>query len=376
MKICILTQPLKFNYGGILQAYALQKVLKQMGHSPITLNYDKPYKLTKKTILKRIIAKLILGKRISVFGRIAFPELNKHLMRFVSENIDCSELIYAPLSYDHIKKYDFDAFIVGSDQVWRKAYSPYLPTFFLDFLTDKENVKKLAYASSFGIPSFDVNKDELNTYASLIKQFDAISVREKDAIDIVKNDLKSNATQVLDPTMLIDSSEYIKLIEKDLAQNETKTSPKQCFGYILDVSDKKKGILENIANKYGLSAKMLSIQQFPPKDFNLESCIQPAVTEWLSMIKNADFVVTDSFHGTVFSILFNVPFAVVANNGRGISRFNTLLETFNLQNRMILSDDPSSLEKLYQSNIDWDAVNATLIQQREKSKKFLSDALQ
>ena len=85
MKICILTQPLKFNYGGILQAYALQRFLINCGHDPITLNYEKRYTLSIKSVIKRIIVRLIFGKRISVFGRYIFPEMNKHLMRFVQE---------------------------------------------------------------------------------------------------------------------------------------------------------------------------------------------------------------------------------------------------------------------------------------------------
>jgi len=377
MKICILTQPLKFNYGGILQAYALQKVLKDMGHNVLTLNYDSTFKLTKKTIIKRIIAKLLWGKRISLLGRIAFPELNKHLRRFISENIDYSELLYAPLKYEHIDKFKFDAFIVGSDQVWRKAYSPHLPTFFLDFLEKNRNVKKIAYSASFGTSEFEVPSSELNQYIRWTQEFNNISVREKDAIKIIRDDLKSNAELVLDPTMLLTPSDYLELIDSDKSRNLIdKDIPKnQCMGYVLDINKNKKSLFDNISKKLGLTGNILSIQQFPPKDFNLDSCIQPPITQWLQMIKNSSFVVTDSFHGTVFSIIFNTPFAVVSNNERGASRFNTLLETFNLKDRMISPDDANATEKILNSKIDWNNVNTILKQCRETSKCFLKSAL-
>lgn len=377
MKICILTQPLKCNYGGILQAYALQKTLKDMGHDVLTLNYDRKIRLSKKTIIKRIVARLLWGKRISIFGNVAFPEINKKLIQFVNENINYSEIIYAPLKYEHIAKYKFDAYIVGSDQVWRSAYSPYLPTFFLDFLKYKGNAKKIAYAASFGTPSFDANLDDLDLYASLAQKFDAISVREKDAINIVENNLKSRAELVLDPTMLLDAHDYTILINK-YKEHDSKNENiigKQCFGYILDVNRNKMAIYKSISSRLNLVHNLLTIQQFPPKNFNLDTCIQPSVTSWLRMIKNSSFVVTDSFHGTVFSIIFNKPFVVIANMERGVSRFNTLLEIFDFSYRIISPDDPDALEKILSSKIDWDKVNEILNQYRKRSNDFLNFAL-
>src|SRR5690606_7594300 len=151
-KIAILTQPLGSNYGGIIQNYALQKVLKDLGHEPITINrkgseWTKAIKLWRR--LKNLINIHVLNK-----NRLTPSDLEKiteHTQKFINENIQLSPLIENTTDLKkHFNKNDFDAVIVGSDQTWRPKYSPNIYNYYLDFLKDNNQIKKLAYASSFG----------------------------------------------------------------------------------------------------------------------------------------------------------------------------------------------------------------------------------
>ena len=218
MKIGILTQPLYANYGGVLQAYALQKTLKNMGHSPITIRYGKkniiPFRKKIISILKRLGARLIWGNRISLsLDTIPFPGTTLHIQNFIADNIAMTQHFYPPLRFEDIAGFCFDAFIVGSDQTWRPCYSPHLPTFFLDFIPEGSSIKKIAYASSFGTDNMEYSEQELGFYAPLMQKFDAVSVREKSAVKICEKFFGVDAKFVLDPTMLLDAQEYETLIK-------------------------------------------------------------------------------------------------------------------------------------------------------------------
>ncbi|MDR1847440.1 MAG: polysaccharide pyruvyl transferase family protein [Bacteroidales bacterium] len=376
MKIGILTQPFSNNYGGVLQNYALQTVLKRQGFEPVTINsYFKP-KLPLRlmlTLLKRCFMKYILKKNIVVRvwpSRKEREIINQHFNRFVGKYICTTDSIHSKIKYEKLQKYSFDAFIVGSDQVWRPRFSPYLTNYFLDFLEGKHNIKKIAYATSFGVDKWEFTPQQTQKCLPLVKQFAAISVRETSAIALCRKYLDVDAVQVLDPTLLLKREDYLLLIE----QENIPKKENLLFTYILNSNKETDRIIKDISSKL-----LLNIGSGMPPNFlhlkkskkDLNDCIYPSILQWLAGFRDAKFVVTDSFHGTVFSIIFNKPFLVFANKNRGNTRFDSILKLFHLENNLITCDAIDS----YLCKPDFTEVNTILKREQEKSLKFLTDAL-
>ena len=381
MKIGILTQPLYENYGGLLQCFALQTILKRLGHEPWIIRRDVYRK--EFTWLERVffnvkqVIKVFLGKKfVNLLSQKKVSYVKKNTKYFISECINPKTEIIT--TTEHLKNYHltnkFDAYIVGSDQVWRPIYSPCITNYFLDFFpTNDNNVKRLAYAASFGIDDWEFSEEETKTCRDLLQKFDAISVREDSAVLLCDKYLnRADAVHVLDPTMLLDKEDYIRLVEKE---NEPK-SPGNLFCYILDEDEKKNEIIEVIAKK----TSAIPFTQMPKckisyenlKD-RLEDCVYPTVTAWLRAFMDAEMVVTDSFHGCVFSIIFNKPFIVYGNKGRGMARFHSLLSIFGLENRLITNSEDALL--VINEPINWEAVNTKKKEWQEKSYNFLKNNL-
>jgi hypothetical protein len=292
--------------------------------------------------------------------------------RFVRENIQTTEISHPPLNFRKISKYKFDAYIVGSCQVWRRAYSSHISNFFLDFLDDLP-VKRVAYAASFGVDRWELSDQQTKVCVPLAQRFNAISVRGKSGIELCRKYLGvDNAVHVLDPTLLLDPEIYISLVEKD----QTPPSDGDLMAYILDKSANNNQITDRISRRFELKPVYI----MPQKKFldydrkSISQCIFPPVTAWLRGYIDAKYVVTDSFHGTVFSILFNKPFVTIGNKKRGQSRFTSLLEMFGLENRLVESVDDLT-DELLTEPINWDDVNARLRERRAESVKFLEEAL-
>ena len=224
MKIAILTQPLRINYGGILQAFALQTVLKRMGHEVIVVNREyNDYETYKNTnipkisfglfllrlfsILKTFI-RILLGNReyvvMSPFsGRYSVLWKGYTVLPFVKNNINRSkEIRYSLVLSKYLQNNKFDCIIVGSDQVWRPKYSPCLTDFFLKGIKDETKIKKIGYAVSFGTDKWEYTYDETKECTQLVKKFDAISVREQSAVKLCKENFGIDAIHLLDPTLL------------------------------------------------------------------------------------------------------------------------------------------------------------------------------
>lgn len=332
-KIAILTQPLGPNYGGILQAFALQHVLREMGHHPITIDRRGSQDRL------RALASLAKGGLLWMTGRQRrirrWPSpkesetICRHTNRFVSEHITTSVPI---TTTDKLRRYieqgEFDAYIVGSDQVWRKAYSPWMPNYFLDFLPEDSQAKRIAYAASFGISKWEFTEAETQLYSRLAKRFDLISVREDSAVALCREHLGVEATHVLDPTMLVDRSVYEELAMSRYAH----PSKGDLFCYILDRTPEKSRLVRETADEQGLTPFEILPREYrslAPRD-DLSEAVLPSVEQWLRSFMDAKYVITDSFHGTVFSILFEKPCIVIQNASRGNDRFQSLLKMLNV----------------------------------------------
>jgi polysaccharide pyruvyl transferase WcaK-like protein len=383
MKILILTQPLRNNYGGILQAYALQTVLKRMGHDAVT--DSKPYINTSVIrriagVIKRIIFRYVLRKNINT--SIFFPffistiqrTINLHTLRFVKENMATVDFFRGKSKPNRSGVKTYDAIVVGSDQVWRKLYSD-VSAHLLDF-TKGMNIKRIAYAASFG-------KDDLSEYtpklikhtAKLAKQFDAISVREDSGVSLCKKYWNVEAIHLLDPTLLLNRNDYIQLIEQD----KRNISPVQgnLFIYILDRTAEKQQVVDKISSTLNLSAfeilpGNISILKNLKEKEKYEKYIFPPVTQWLQSFIDAEFIVTDSFHGTIFSIIFNKPFIVTGNEERGMARISSVLKIFGLENRLIYPPTELNNEIIY-GKIDWNNINNIISDRRKDAINFISD---
>lgn len=364
MKIGILTLPLNTNYGGILQAYALQAVLRRMGHEVILLERkpDLPLPTGFKAKLVALITKCVFGEES--LKLITWRQINS----FVRENMQCRQEVDFE---NYISNSNFDAFVVGSDQVWRPFWKEnYMPDYFLEFARNDNNVRKVAYAASFAVDEWEFTQEETERYASLIKLFDAVSVREASGVDLCKKYFNVDAVQMLDPTLLLESTDYEKLV---IAKREPQNRGNM-FCYILDQSDEKQRIIDSMSKQ--LSASTYEVRRKNSNRlFQLILCKKryqfPAVTKWLRAFMDAEYVITDSFHGCVFSIIFNKPFWAIGNAGRGMARFTSLLKMFGLEARMLFeNDDIDSID--FSKSIDWISVNKIKEQWQEKAFDYLN----
>lgn len=380
MKIGILTQPLQSNYGGLLQNYALQQTLVKAGHEVKTIDWNAGNNL--REVLYRIKVKMMHALSPSKYPASGYwptvkerSVIQRNTNRFVQSYIKHTEVIH---SYKGFVKQStngaYDAFVVGSDQCWRPAYNAFLPSMFLDF-AQKKQVKRIAYAASFGTDKWEFTPQQTNICAALAKMFDLVTVREDSGVKLCKEFLGVDAMHVLDPTMLLTKDDYIQLIEAEKEPHSAGT----LFNYILDPNAKKTAFIQRVAKVQ----KQTSFQVLPKcqaetrtmEDVKnrIEDCVFPSVTAWLRAFMDAEMTIVDSFHGMVFSIIFNKPFWVIGNEERGMSRFTSLLKQFQLEDRLL---DVNHLDDIDCSKpIDWARVNRILEDNQMKSKALLLDQL-
>lgn len=377
MKIGILTLPLNSNYGGVLQAYALQTVLKRMGHDVLEVELKKnlrwqypplwkmPLSFGKRFLFKYIVRRKIQKILLERYERKIYPLLVHDILEFISKYInqfkvdkfiDC--------------KGKFDAWICGSDQIWRYKYYPLfegdIANVYLKFLGD-DSCKRIAYAASFGTDNWEYPAKETAECKNWIQKFDTVSVRENTGVKLCSTYYDIKAKHVLDPTMLLSKEDYVALIEK----SDVPKSKGNLFCYILDNTDEKMNVVKNIEKQRHLSSFFMNGDCGNWTE-DLEKRIQPPVESWLRAFYDSEFIVTDSFHACVFSILFHKQFLVIGNKERGLARIYSLLSMFGLEDRLT-SDTGLDINRM--KTIDYDRVDEILAKHREESRTFLIQAL-
>lgn len=348
-KIGILTfhYPSNKNFGGILQAYAVQKMFENQGNKVELINLI-PFKET----IKTKISTYITGN-----GFIDFSN------KFLKVSNQCKTL--EDLKMLNLK---MSTFVVGSDQVWRPTWlKSYLSHYYFDFVDDKN--KKIAYAASFGTDNWDGGYELTTKIKKLIQRFDYISVREESGVKICKEKFGVDATCVLDPTLMIDKNDY-KIILDDY--NSKHMKKEKFIAYMLLDDNSELRHQSKIMSNY-LSVKNIHINGkflFKNKFF-----IYNKVSCWLNYIKNSELVVTDSFHCTVFSLIFNKKFVVVANPTRGTARLENLLGIVGLKERFFTDIKDVLKSGILDKDIDYVEVEKKLNIHREYSMNFLKKAL-
>lgn len=360
MKIAVLTLPFSNNYGGYLQAYALMEILKKLGHEPELLYVQ----LKNRSQFKKIIGKYFLSKREKLKKIV-----EKNTIYFSDTYINPkTEKIYS--ANDFIKyKNIFDAYIVGSDQVWRPTMNKYIDQAFFGFVT-KPKAILLSYAASFGLDKWEYTEEQTKKFKKEINHFNAVSVREESGIELCEKYFDVKANHVLDPTMLLSVEDYRKIIR----QEKESSFNGELLTYFLDKTEEKQYLEDMVAKVYGLKSYSVNVKS-KGTNVKLEDKIYPTVTSWLKGFDDAQYIVTDSFHGCAFAILFNKPFIVYGNEKRGMARFNSLLKIFGLENRLVLNKKDITIE-MVKKEIPWDKVNTNLRQYQNISREFLINNLQ
>lgn len=363
-KIGILTLPLVDNYGGMLQNIALHGYLKNLGYDVVSINHRRVRYAD--SILKRLAGSVLQYIPFQNYKKFRYEyiQVRKH-KKFLDKYLDKrTQLICTRNDLNKVVNDEkFDAIVVGSDQVWRWEYISHdWSRYFLDFVNSKET-KKIAYAASFGKDSWQ--KKELEGDVSrFLSDFHAVSTREESGVKICQKFGRSDCEHVLDPTLLVGQKFY------DLFPGPLKNNKKSniLLTYILDSAASKNSIVQQALNVLGPNYEL--------NNLGLRSKV--SVDGWVRAFRESEYVITDSFHGMVFSILFNKKFIVLGNEKRGLSRFQSLLNQLGLIERLVAEDSYSANNyiSILKNNIDFERVNFDLERLRLKSSNFLLAAIE
>ena len=380
MKIGIVTFFCVPNYGAMLQAYALWKYLEGRGHEVEFIDYA--FGNTRRIPLwKCFVARHLhncidtIRKKLKLYVRfdiVHFSDAYPRTKRFK---------VMADLEIISNK---YNAIIVGSDQMWNPAWCSgiHLPVVMLDFA--HERVKRISYAASFGTTVWREDQNA-KLAGELLRKFAKISVREESGVKLANElSMRIDAVQMLDPTLLHSADFYRKIIAEAGVAIPRHSQP-TIFRYILDEWDDASAsqkAFEFVKGK--LNLKDTDSDRIPVCGPLALLCKLLGVTAkvsvpvWLSKIATSDFVFTNSFHGTVFAILFHKPFVSLLLRGRmsGMNeRALSLLKKLGLESRAVYADDQLAIKAVVESKIDWRLVDEALISQRVKAIDFIKSAL-
>lgn len=331
MKIAIITQPILQNYGGAIQNFALQHVLNnKFKYDAETIDCPRiPISRFYVFVLSwlKTIALLLTKRKKRHLRKYTHIGCRSEWMRaFVASYIKKTSQ-WKRLTINKFRQKDYDVVVVGSDQVWRPKFVYSIYDYFLLFLKN-ENVTRIAYAVSFGTDEWEYTLKQTKVCSELARKFKAISVREQSGVNLCKEYLGVDASWVLDPTLLLTKEDYMPICEEVPVCAE-----KYLAAYVLDEN-------ENVTTAY---EKEAAARGLVVKKFYADSKSALTVPEWLAMFRDASYVVTDSFHGTVFSIIFGKEFKCVYNEFRGSARFESLLKLYN----------SGQLDEMRKYSLDW-----------------------
>jgi len=358
------------NYGAVIQAAALTYILKKQGFEGAEhIDFIPKSKPPPLPFLKRIIR--LLSKNPFSIIKTKLANNNKTIGNaqtfedFRNNHINRTIKSYSDLEQLSELKDAYSAVIVGSDQVWRVAFTDkFASVYFLSFLST--NTKRISYAASFGLHYWEEEKkSELSlSIKKELQKFDDISVREKSGVNICKDVFDVDATHVLDPTLLVEYSFYQKIL-MNLSNKKSDT----IVYYKLDLNKEFLDFTSSIANQLQCDIQNIYYHE----EMNKKSFTD--VPEWLSKIKNSQLIITDSFHCVCFSIIFKKQFICVANKRRGIERLQSLLGELGLLDRLCFDYSIENREDLLTKKIDYTEIDNKLNLLRNISIEFLSNSL-
>lgn len=360
MKIGILTFHRAYNYGAVLQAYATQEYLKQMGHDVEIVDYMPNYFVERNKLIKFGRGNLISRLKSFVISLLLYRrsvEKANKINCFIDSYFSLSPIKYL---FPFSANYDYDAFIVGSDQVWNPDITNGFDSVFWGRFKIKDGAKIISYAASMSqinLPDF-----EKECVSKLLVNFTSISVRESELALLMQPLVEKKISVVLDPTLLIDSAVWHKL-----AVRPTLDKP-YLLVYTVSKFRETMKMARVIAAERGLSIVVLSgIGNGYNKN---EYFVSPSPEEFVGWFMCADFVLTSSFHGTAFSLIFNKSFYSVSNGTKHDSRQRTLLSSLTLAHRIVSPDQLPTF-----SMIDYTAKDVKMEDIKKQSIGFIRDSL-
>lgn len=344
MRIGLLTYHHSANYGAVMQSYATCRALKELGHEVEFLNFQQDE--------KRSNSSIIFYFKIKAFDRFMtafYPSETKILQSMDDLNAIAS---------------NYDCLVVGSDQVWNPEISKNkCLAYFLDF--GGSDIRRISYASSFGISKWpEQYQNLLPSISGSLHKFYAISVREETGKELLGNLFGLKSQVVLDPTLL--HTDYHE-ITGNISDNE------EVICYLLNRTklQLEKTIL--LSKSLGKTPKMISTIR---PTWGFRYVYPPSIENWIRHIAGAKFVITDSFHGLVFSLIYNKQFVVISpNNGRN-SRLKDLLQSVGIEDRYFDENDKISYNNLIENSIDYNKVNVKLQALKDISWNYLKNAFQ
>ena len=367
MKISLITLHFVKNYGSVLQTYATQKILENYGNEVEVVDYWQPRYLDKNLLNGNLVFSSKWNKNILtriIYKTIKYPSLPKMcnvFNTFLNQQINLTSKRYFTIRQLKESPPCADIYMTGSDQVWNSVGNDQINRmYYLDYAP--EGKKRIAFAASFGRSSLE-NWEKTET-KELLEKYDNISMRESSGVEIVTS-LGLNAVNILDPTLLLNKNDWEQIIK-----NKFNYKHKYLLVYMLKETPENTKYINKVAKIHKLHIIRLA--------YGYHECLKkgkvivlPEVDLFLSLIKNAYAVITNSFHATAFSINFNIPF-ICLQRDRANSRINDLLRLLDLSNRKITNTNNFDLIK---EPINYNKVNEILEVERNKAKMFLLDAL-
>lgn len=378
MKVGILTILNVNNYGAELQCCALYRKLQQLGYDAEVINYlfgihpEHVFDGEKRTVpipLKQLIKVKLLPVVQNMF--CMFHQKNKRLRNkrfdeFHAKYNHLTSTVYPSVKSLYEAKFNYEVLCIGSDQVWNymKGYS--LEPFFACF--DKNNTKKITYASSIGLSSLSVEAEQV--FKKELANFAYISVREQQASEILEKLLNRKIDVVLDPTLILNKQEWIEVAKYDMCPKE-----KYLLVYIVTIKpcDYVLTLARHIAKRRNLKIVRICRDAYPEHSgSDVEEILTAGPSDFVGLFSKAEFVVTNSFHGTVFSINFSKPFySVIKSHHSTNSRLTSILKKLGLEDRIV----PVGSQLPMISDIDFSDPSAKLEAERKLSIEYIKKAL-
>lgn len=360
MKVGIITFHRALNYGALLQAFALRHSLSKFGAEARVLDYRNPVmegmyfypSFSQRKTVKAKIKYLIQGKS-ELKRREKFESYRKTYLNLSEELFTSDDLKIVSETYDR--------FITGSDQVWNYGAHDFDKNYFLQFVNDRN--KKYSYAASFGLSSLP--EDYKEEYRNILGDFAMCSVRERQGLDILSSLGIENQRVDLDPTMLLTKEEWHTQFNIS-----DKPKHKYIFAYYFELTETLRTYIEQLANKTGYMVVFAGNSLKAPFRCRCKGLKTADPIDFVNAISNAEYVVTNSFHGTAFSMIFNKKFYVelLKTDSKVNSRIENILQTFSSEKQIIA---PSKMN----DDVDWDAVNSKMAEMRKESLNYLKEIL-
>ena len=354
------------NYGACLQAFALQYVLKKL-HSEIEyIRYSRTCSKEHASTFSKLCALGIRGL-VHYLKEYSFIKKRKNSFALFREKY----IVRSPISYGNgndlnVLAQKYDAFICGSDMIWSEEFQEDWDFYFLNFAP---KTKSFSYAPSFGKNA--LSEDNKNRVCNYLNEFSRITCREEGGVDLIKSISDIAVKQVLDPTMLLGMDEWNEVINT----RERIVEPPFVFMYLFGEDDPaRKQYISDIEKKYGKAYKLPGCRKEARK-FPVDS-IGPI--EYLRLFRDAEFIVTDTFHGLMFSMIFNKQFVVLDRTdaskwAKYSDRMTSTLDMFGLANRYIFANKMNAGDL---AKIDYDIVNQKISLKRKESRDYLNEIVE